>query len=126
MQLAVILLIFAMLWQPTLDAGENYHFDAVEQQREFDGLLKELRCVTCPNQSIADSQAPVAKAMQDEIYRRMQQGETPEAIRHYLQSRYGEAVLYSPLFKGRTYLLWLGPFLMLIIGIALWVRKKQL
>lgn len=91
-----------------------------DQQAQFDRLVKEIRCVTCPNQSIADSQAPVASAMKEDIRRRLEQGESEQAIRDYLISHYGDYVTYWPPLQKETLALWWGPFIMLIIGATIW------
>jgi len=100
-------------------------FDTLEEQAQFENFLKEFRCVTCPNQSIADSQAPVATAMREEIYRQMKQGQNKEDIREYLLSRYGEYVLYRPLFEEKTFLLWVVPFILFVVGCFFWRRSNR-
>lgn len=99
-------------------AAEKFVFANQQQAQQFENLLKEFRCMTCPNQNIADSHAPIAVAMQEEIYRRFQAGESAEQIRAYLLSHYGDYVLYKPLVKKQTWFLWGGPFLFL--GLAIW------
>ncbi len=98
-------------------AIEELAFDSPAKAQTFQDLIKEFRCMTCPNQSIADSQAPIAAAMRDDIYRRVQTGETPEEIRDYLFSRYGEYVSYRPRIKAATWFLWSGPFILLGLGL---------
>ncbi len=109
-------LLLGMLCQP-LQAVESLPFDSPQQAQSFQDLIKEFRCVTCPNQSIADSQAPVASAMREDIYRRVQAGESPDSIRGYLLERYGDYVTYRPRIKPATWFLWGGPFVLL--GLAL-------
>ena len=101
---------------------EKYVFETEYQKHIFQGLVKECRCVTCPNQSIADSQAPIANAMKDEIYNRVKQGESRENIRDYLQSNYGDYVLYNPPMKQSTWMLWILPVFMLLLGLFYWFR----
>lgn len=96
-------------------------FDNISQQREYECLLKELRCVTCPNQNLADSSAPIAQAMQEEIYARIKNNESAENIRAELVSHYGDYIVYKPLFKLETYGLWFGPLIMLAIGFITWM-----
>jgi cytochrome c-type biogenesis protein CcmH len=100
------------------------------EQAKFDRLVKEIRCVTCPNQTIADSQAPVATAMKEDIRRRLERGESEQAIRDYLISHYGDYVSYWPPVQKNTLLLWWGPFIMLVVGVAIWgtffFRKRDL
>lgn len=112
----VIGLMLGILCQP-LWAVESLPFDSPQQAQRFQDLIKEFRCVTCPNQSIADSQAPVASAMREDIYRRVQAGETPESIRGYLLERYGDYVTYRPRLKPATWFLWAGPFVLLALAL---------
>ena len=96
--------------------------------RETEYFLKEFRCVTCPNQNINDSSAPIAKAMREEITRRLEQGESQEAVRDFLLSHYGDYVTYKPLLKNETAVLWFGPCIMILAGLFSWVyfmRKKK-
>lgn len=101
----------------SVGAHEELIFDSPNKAQTFQELIKEFRCVTCPNQSIADSQAPIAKAMRDEVYRRVQSGESSEDIRGYLLSRYGDYVTYKPRFTVATWFLWSGPFILLVFGL---------
>lgn len=110
-------MVLAALLSFSAFAVEELAFDSPAKAQTFQELIKEFRCMTCPNQSIADSQAPVAAAMRDDIYRRVQTGETPEEIRDYLFSRYGEYVSYRPRMKAATWFLWSGPFILLGLGL---------
>lgn len=111
------LFLLGALWCFKALAHEELVFDSPNKAQTFQELIKEFRCVTCPNQSIADSQAPVAKAMRDEVYRRVQEGESSEAIRGYLLSRYGDYVTYKPRLTVATWFLWSGPFILLGFGL---------
>lgn len=113
------LIVFCQVGQ---GATEDFVFDSKNQQKHFESLLKEFRCVTCPNQNIADSQAPIAGAMRQEIYRRYRLGESPECIRDYLFAQYGDYVSYRPKMKIQNFPLWLMPFFMLSIGLAMWIK----
>ncbi len=116
---SIMMLFFSNL---CFAAQEHFVFDSPQQQQEFEGMLKEFRCVTCPNQNIADSSAPVARAMQEEIYNRVKLGESKETISEYLQESYGDYVIYKPRVMTQTWVLWFGPFIMLIIGSVLWFK----
>jgi cytochrome c-type biogenesis protein CcmH len=96
-----------------------------QEQQAFQKLLKEFRCVTCSNQSIADSRAPVAEAMQAEIYRRFKRGDKEDDIKAFLQANYGDYVLYRPTLKKQNALLWLGPFFFLTIGFLGWFKWRR-
>lgn len=79
--------------------------------------------MTCPNQSIADSEAPLALAMKEMIYHRFKQGESFAVIQQYLVSRYSHEILYQPPLLPATTILWASPLLFLVLGIFLWLRK---
>lgn len=89
-------------------------------------IAHELRCLVCQNETIAASQADLAVDLREQIREKLQQGETPAEIRKFMVDRYGEFVLYKPRLSSRTMLLWGGPFVLLLIGLAvLWrtIRK---
>ncbi|HZH53291.1 MAG TPA: cytochrome c-type biogenesis protein [Microvirga sp.] len=75
-----------------------------------------LRCLVCQNQSIDDSDAPLAKDLRLLVRERLQAGDTNEQVEQYLVQRYGEFVLLKPTFGAHTLLLWLAPALVLVLG----------
>jgi cytochrome c-type biogenesis protein CcmH len=81
-------------------------------------IAVELRCLVCQNQSIADSNAPLAVDLRNQIREQLGQGRSAREIRTFMVERYGDFVLYRPPVKATTLLLWVGPFLLLITGIA--------
>ena len=89
-------------------------------------LSEELRCLVCQNQSIDDSDAPLARDIRILIRQRIAQGESNETVRAYLVSRYGDFILLKPPFKPETLLLWLSPALVLGAGLAaaLFARRR--
>lgn len=91
-------------------------FDSEEQEQRFKDLTEELRCAVCQNQSLADSDAPLAQDLREEIHGMLRDGLSDEQIRRFLVDRYGEFVLYRPAMKGNTLLLWLAPALLLLGG----------
>lgn len=97
------------------------------QQQQYDQLINELRCVTCPNQSIADSMAPIATAMKEDVVQRILSGQTSQQIQQALIDNYGDYVIYKPPFKARTLILWLGPFILLglVFGIWSWLSFRS-
>jgi len=101
--------------------------DAAEEQR-FRALTLELRCVLCQNQSLADSNAPIAHDLRMEILRLMREGKSDDQIKQYLVARYTDFVLYRPEVEPMTWLLWFGPGLLVVIGAAVIfgiVRKRS-
>ena len=81
-------------------------------------LSKELRCMVCQNQSIDDSEAPLARDIRVLIRERIGKGESNDSVRDYLVSRYGDFILLKPPFKPETLILWLSPVLTLGLGVA--------
>ena len=91
-------------------------------------LGDELRCLVCQNQTIADSSAPLALDLRNQIRAQVAQGRTDGEIRAYMVERYGDFVLYRPPFKATTALLWAGPFVLIAIGFGIFlmmVRRKR-
>jgi cytochrome c-type biogenesis protein CcmH len=81
-------------------------------------LSGELRCLVCQNESIDDSEAPLARDIRVLIRERIGKGESNDSVRAYLVSRYGDFILLKPPFKPETLLLWLSPFITLALGIG--------
>jgi cytochrome c-type biogenesis protein CcmH len=91
--------------------------DPALEQRVTD-VASELRCLVCQNQTLADSNAPLAVDLRDQIREQMRQGASERAVVDYMVARYGDFVLYRPPFKATTVLLWAGPVLLAIAGLA--------
>jgi cytochrome c-type biogenesis protein CcmH len=87
-------------------------------------LSAELRCMVCQNQSIDDSDAPLARDIRVLIRQRLADGQSNDAIRGYLVSRYGDFILLKPRLKPETLLLWFGPPLILCAGLAAAFRAR--
>lgn len=79
-------------------------------EQRYRALIDELRCMVCQNQSIADSNAPLAADLREQVRSQIEAGRSDDEIIEFLTARYGDYVRYRPAFKGRTLLLWLGPF----------------
>ncbi|KAB7763624.1 cytochrome C biogenesis protein [Xanthomonas maliensis] len=115
------------LAQPQGDPAPLQYRSAAEEAR-FHALTAELRCVQCQNQSLADSNAQIAQDLRREVLALMQDGHSDAQIRQFLVERYGEFVLYRPQMESRTWLLWFGPALALLLGtgaIVLLVRRRS-
>lgn len=97
----------------------EYIFSTSIESDKFQRLLKSFRCVTCQNQSVADSTAPMALSMREAIYTQLKAGHSEKEIQDFLVSRYGDFVLYNPPFKIETFILWLGPCVFLVIGLVI-------
>ena len=92
------------------------------------GLSEGLRCVVCQNQSIDESDAPLARDLRVVVREQLTLGKTDAEIMAYVVARYGNFVLLKPPVEPATWVLWLGPFAVLIIGggaVALWSRRRR-
>ena len=97
--------------QPTLN-------DPVVAKREVE-LAKQLRCLVCQNETIADSRAGLAVDLRNKLREQMAAGKTDAEIIAFMTERYGDFVLYRPPLKATTVLLWAGPFMLLALGILI-------
>jgi cytochrome c-type biogenesis protein CcmH len=88
---------------------------AVEQR--LHKLSQELRCLVCQNETLADSRADLAEDLRDEIRQQMKAGKSDKEIIAFLTERYGQVILYRPQVTPTTYLLWFGPFILLLAGL---------
>lgn len=106
--------------QPTLN-------DPVMAKREVD-LAKQLRCLVCQNETIADSRAGLAQDLREKLREQIAAGKSDAEVIQFMTDRYGDFVLYRPPLKATTVLLWAGPFLLLVVGgIVAWrvVRARS-
>ena len=124
----VPLAFLLMLWAAVAPAADPLVFDDPVMEERYIELTLELRCLVCQNQNLADSDAPLAQDLREEIYDMMMAGQDNEQIKTFLVDRYGDFVLYRPAVGGNTLLLWLMPGILLGIGaIAVFftVRKRN-
>lgn len=119
-QFALQLLCFISLGlaQPLwASAIEPLPFRSELEEIRFKALAEEIRCTVCQNQSLADSDAPLAQDLRQELFVMIQDGRTDQEIRNFMVERYGEFVLYRPPVASHTLLLWGGPIILLLIGL---------
>ena len=93
-----------------------------ELEQRVTALAAELRCLVCQNQSIAESNADLARRPAQQIREQMQRARATREIRDYMVARYGDFVLYRPPLKASTVLLWVGPFALLGLGALIAAR----
>ena len=119
----------ATLWLATaVMAAEPIVFQNDEEQARFTKLTQELRCLVCQNQSLADSDAPLAQDLRLEVLQMLRTGKSDEEIKKFLVDRYGDFVLYRPAVGGNTLALWLLPATLLLIGavvLTMAIRKRN-
>ena len=100
-------------------------FAADDLDKRTAALADELRCLVCQNQTLAESNAPLAVDLRKEMREQLAKGASEREVREFMVARYGDFVLYKPPFKASTAALWLGPFALLFAGIVLLVRRVR-
>ncbi len=121
--MALVAISVLLICAPLANAAGDDALDA-----RLKHLETELRCLVCQNQTLAESNAPLAEDLRKEVRELATAGKSDEDIRAYLVARYGDFVLYNPPVKPATYALWFGPFLLLAVGVVVWVallRKRS-
>lgn len=101
-------------------AHKIYPFENQTQELRFNSLLKQLRCVVCQNQDLADSNAFLAKDLRLKIYDFIKEGKTDVEIKSYLTTRYGEFILFKPPFVMNTLFLWLAPLFLVFLALVIY------
>ena len=117
-------LVMSSAW--AIDTGKA--FDDPELQARYEKLIDEIRCLKCQNQTIKDSNAFLAGDLRREVRRMIGEGMSDEEIADFLVERYGEFALYRPRMSGKTLVLWIAPFALLILGgfaLARVVRRRM-
>jgi len=114
----LIVIFSLLLLVPILEAAvEVKQFQNPENEQRYKNLINEFRCVVCQNQNIADSNAALAKDLRKQVFKMINAGKSDEEIMMFMVTRYGDFVLYRPQFNSMTFLLWVGPFVIFIIGL---------
>ena len=96
-----------------------------ELEKRVMDLSHELRCLVCQNQTIADSNAELAIDLRNQVREKLAAGMSDQDVIDFMVERYGDFVLYRPPVKGATWLLWFGPFALLVVGIGVFVMKVR-
>ena len=116
-----------LLWTGGVHAGQGAPA-AVNPALELrvTQLAQELRCLVCQNQTIADSQAPLAVELKNQVREQLARGQSDQDVIDFMVQRYGDFILYRPPVKASTWLLWFGPFVLLALGLlALLLKLRQ-
>lgn len=95
---------------------EPMKFQNAQQEERFNHLTRELRCLVCQNQNLADSDAQLAHDLRAEVHEMLLAGKTDDEIKQFMVDRYGDFVLYRPPVQENTFLLWLAPMALLLGG----------
>ena len=119
-------LLFSLFSVSSYAAIDVYEFKTPVEEQRFQALMGELRCPKCQNQNLAGSDAEIAKDLKRRTYQLMEEGKSDNEIRDYMIERYGDFITYKPPVRGSTYLLWFGPFaLLMVVVIALVLMRRR-
>ena len=116
MKRRLVLAVSTLLVTTAFAIDQGKVFDDPEMQARYEKLISEVRCLQCQNQRIKDSNVTLAADLRREIARMIEEGQTDEQIAEFLVVRYGEFALYRPRTTGKTLVLWLAPFLLVVVG----------
>jgi cytochrome c-type biogenesis protein CcmH len=122
MKRVTYLILLLLCIAPTLIAQVAQPVEDPQYEQRMKALTQQLRCLVCQNETLAESQADLAQDLRREIRDQMKAGKSDQEILAFLTQRYGDFVLYNPPIKATTYLLWFGPFVLLLGGTAVLYR----
>lgn len=114
--LVLTLILSASVLAQRSPVQEPMVFQSQQQEERFNQLTRELRCLVCQNQNLADSDAQLAHDLRAEVHEMLVAGKSDDEIKTFMVDRYGDFVLYRPPVQENTYMLWLAPLVLLLIG----------
>ncbi|WGL29717.1 heme lyase NrfEFG subunit NrfF [Pectobacterium brasiliense] len=123
----IAFLLMLLAFSVPAQVVDTWAFSSQAQRQEAMAIAGELRCPQCQNQSLLESNSPVAVSMRHEVFSMVEQGKSKSDIMAFMNQRYGDFVQYNPPMKMRTGILWLTPLLLLlaIVVIAWRVMRRQ-
>ncbi|MFT5575670.1 MAG: cytochrome c-type biogenesis protein CcmH, partial [Bermanella sp.] len=118
-------LVLLVVSQHATAVVETYQFTNEVDHQRYQALIEELRCPKCQNQNLTGSDAPIAEDLRREVHRLITTGSSDQEILQYMLDRYGDFVLYRPRFTTNTLALWLGPVILVLMGLGIWWRLSR-
>ncbi|WP_374962822.1 cytochrome c-type biogenesis protein [Spongiibacter tropicus] len=119
------LLMLLVLALPAMAVIETYQFDTELQRQRYNAFIEELRCPKCQNQNLSGSDSAIAQDLRRQIHQMIMAGKSDIEITQYMVDRYGDFVLYRPRFNAATAVLWLGPVVLLVLGLGIWAMLSR-
>ena len=119
--LKIFLVIFICIYAKNLFSNQNN----VDFEKRFIELSSELRCLVCQNQSLLESDSELANDLKEVIYEKINEGQSNTQIKKFLVQRYGEFILFKPLFNKANFLLWAAPIISFIFIAFIAIRKTN-
>jgi len=119
--------VFLVLISNAYAAIDTYEFKDKSKEHRFHDLSADMRCPKCQNQNLADSNAAIAQDLKQKIYLMLEADKTDTEIVDYMVARYGDFVLYEPRFNAQNAVLWLGPIVLLVLGLlmVIWLTRSR-
>src|SRR5699024_5076781 len=114
--IVTLLFVFMAVAGSANAASALYRFNNADQAQRFEVLTRQLRCLVCQGESIAASQADLAKDLRSQVHDMIVAGRSDKQIIQFMTDRYGDFILYKPPFVPRTYFLWAGPLVLLLLA----------
>ena len=102
----------------------NTYGDNIKNEKLYNKVITELRCMVCQNQNIAESEAPLAVDLRKKVKTMINNGKDEDYIKKYMSDRYSDFILYDPPFRSQNIFLWIGPFIFLLILTFTLFRKN--
>ena len=121
--LLTLLLALALPLHAALNDAPD--FDNPVDNTRYQHLIQNIRCPTCQNSNIAESNAPLARQLREQIAARIRDGASDAEINHWLQERYGDFIHYDPPLKSKTLIIWGGAPLAMLAALALWLGGRR-
>ena len=127
LSITVLFIIIHIFFVNSYSVEPDEFLQNSKQELRARNISKNVRCLVCQNQSIDESSAPLAKDLRILIRKKIKDGNTDDEIYKFLVDRYGDFILLKPLLKFNTFILWIMPFVLLVIGIFIiyWHHKKS-
>ena len=119
MIIKILLMSSLLIILPTNTYGDN-----IKNEKLYNKVITELRCMVCQNQNIAESEAPLAVDLRKKVKKMIDNGKDEDYIKKYMSDRYSDFILYDPPFRSQNALLWIGPFIFLLILTFILFRKN--
>ena len=114
------LLMMSLVWGSAVGAIEAQDFPSEAVKTRYYDLIAMLRCPQCLNTNLAGSDAMIAQNLRSTVLRLLVEGKSDDEVKQFMYERYGDFILYEPRWTPKTWLLWLGPLVLALMGLGFW------
>ena len=116
-QLVLLIVVGCLMSDRLFAVVDIRQFKSPEDEARYHVLIDELRCPKCQNQNLSGSDSQIAQDLRRELFRMINEGYNDDEIKDFMVARYGDYVLYRPRLSNKTYALWFGPGVLLLVGV---------